>query len=137
MTLPPGKMNSSTHQLPALAFWCRMNHSLVAFNLAFAKILKIDPAKLSESKARWDSLLCPEDLTELQAILDAGLQVYQQTRISLRIISFDGTITRCTVSISAILSDSNEEEILWSMVPADSSIECPSLAHKRSAPPRG
>lgn len=111
----------------ALAFWRRNTHVLVAFNSSFAALLKMPPSRLSSQGAKWESFVVPADAAALPSELSAGLKVTQSRRLRLRVISMDGTVTACTVTITLILTNGDEEELLWAIVP-DASIVCPAVA---------
>lgn len=111
----------------ALAFWRRSSRVLVAFNSAFAALLKMEPARLSSFGATWESFLTPSESTQLHLALDAGIKVTQSKKMQLRLISMDGSVCLCTVSITLILTNGDEEELLWAVVP-DRSVACPSVA---------
>lgn len=118
-------------QLPkshtALAFWRRNTRVLVAFNSSFAALLKMPPSRLASQGARWESFLLPADAAALHSELAAGLRVTQSRRLQLRVISMDGSVAACAVTITLILTNGDEEELLWAIVP-DPSVACPAVA---------
>ena len=112
--------------LTALAFWRRSTRSLLKFTASFSRLLKIDAILLAATGAQWDNFISPAEAADVQAPLDSGLSFAQPIKMQLRLVSSDGTVTQCTVSITSILGNSNEEELLWLIVP-DFSVSLPSV----------
>lgn len=119
--------------LTALAFWSRSTRSLLKFNASFAKLLKMDAIALAATGAQWNNFLSVTESSALQVPLEAGLSFAQPIKMQLCLISTDGTVTQCTVSITSILGNDNEEELLWLIVP-DLSVALPCVLPPRITP---
>ena len=93
----------------ALAFWQRSTRSLLAFNSAFASLLLLPAGTLTTHYTTWNIFLLSEDVAKVEEVLTGGLNVSEPKKLDLRIISADGSVRLCSVSIALILTNGDEE----------------------------
>lgn len=96
-------------QPTALAFWQRSTRSLVAFNSAFASLLLLPASTLATHYTTWNTFLLPEGIATLEEALVGGLNVSEPKTLDLRIISADGSVRFCSVTVTLILTNGDDE----------------------------